>query len=35
MVDDDGKNCYPRDEVWMTDGYGDYVRRPAVHGVFA
>lgn len=27
MVDDDGKNCYPRDEVWMTDGYGDYVRH--------
>jgi len=27
MVDNDGKNCYPRDEVWMTDGYGDYVRH--------
>jgi hypothetical protein len=27
MVDADGKNCYPRDEVWMTDGYGDYVRH--------
>ena len=27
MVDDDGKNCYPRDEVWLTDGYGDYVRH--------
>jgi len=27
MVDDDGRNCYPRDEVWMTDGYGDYVRH--------
>jgi hypothetical protein len=27
MVDDDGKNCYPCDEVWMTDGYGDYVRH--------
>jgi len=27
MVDSDGKNCYPRDEVWMTDGYGDYVRH--------
>ena len=25
MVDNDGKNCYPNDEVWMTDGYGDYV----------
>ncbi len=27
MVDADGKNCYPCDEVWMTDGYGDYVRH--------
>ena len=27
MVDDDGKNCYPRDEIWMTNGYGDYVRH--------
>jgi hypothetical protein len=27
MVDRDGKNCYPRDEVWLTDGYGDYVRH--------
>jgi hypothetical protein len=27
MVDKDGKNCYPRDEVWLTDGYGDYVRH--------
>ena len=27
MVDDDGKNCYPQDEVWMTDGYGDYIRH--------
>lgn len=27
MVDDDGKNCYPNDEIWMTDGYGDYVRH--------
>jgi hypothetical protein len=27
MVDYDGKNCYPRDEVWLTDGYGDYVRH--------
>ena len=27
MVDNDGKNCYPRDEVWMTDGYGDYARH--------
>ncbi|MFH0756976.1 MAG: hypothetical protein V2B15_06800 [Bacteroidota bacterium] len=27
MVDKDGKNCYPRDENWLTDGYGDYVRH--------
>jgi hypothetical protein len=27
MVNYDGANCYPRDEVWMTDGYGDYVRH--------
>jgi hypothetical protein len=27
MVDADGKNCYPRDEVWLTDGYGDYMRH--------
>ncbi len=27
MVADDGKNNYPRDEVWLTDGYGDYVRH--------
>lgn len=27
MVDDDGKNNYPRDQVWLTDGYGDYVRH--------
>jgi hypothetical protein len=27
MVDHDGKNCYPRDENWLTDGYGDYVRH--------
>ncbi|MEP7259141.1 MAG: hypothetical protein ABI687_12140 [Flavitalea sp.] len=27
MVDVDGKNNYPRDEVWMTDGYGDYIRH--------
>jgi hypothetical protein len=27
MVDNDGKNCYPRDEVWLTDGYGDYIRH--------
>ncbi|MBZ5594819.1 MAG: hypothetical protein LAP39_21450 [Acidobacteriia bacterium] len=27
MVDADGKNRYPRDENWLTDGYGDYVRH--------
>ncbi len=27
MVATDGKNNYPRDEVWLTDGYGDYVRQ--------
>lgn len=27
MVDWDGKNNYPRDEVWLTDGYGDYIRH--------
>jgi hypothetical protein len=27
MVDVDGKNRYPRDDVWLTDGYGDYVRH--------
>ncbi len=26
-VDTDGKNCYPTDEPWLTDGYGDYVRH--------
>ena len=27
MVDIDGKNRYPRDDNWLTDGYGDYVRH--------
>lgn len=27
MVDEDGKNRYPRDDNWLTDGYGDYVRH--------
>lgn len=27
MVDVDGKNRYPNDENWLTDGYGDYVRH--------
>ena len=26
-VDYDGKNRFPQDEVWLTDGYGDYVRH--------
>ncbi|MDB5017073.1 MAG: hypothetical protein JWQ84_1905 [Mucilaginibacter sp.] len=26
-VDIDGKNCFPFDEPWLTDGYGDYVRH--------
>jgi hypothetical protein len=26
-VDADGKNFYPRDDIWLTDGYGDYVRH--------
>jgi len=27
MVDTDGKNQYPAEGIWMTDGYGDYVRH--------
>ena len=27
MVDRDGKNFYPTNAIWMTDGYGDYVRH--------
>ena len=27
MVDTDGKNYYPTNAVWMTDGYGDYARH--------
>jgi hypothetical protein len=27
MVDIDGKNFYPTNAIWMTDGYGDYVRH--------
>jgi hypothetical protein len=27
MVDFDGKNRFPFDEPWLTDGYGDYVRH--------
>ncbi|MGE5645718.1 MAG: hypothetical protein ACM336_07995 [Acidobacteriota bacterium] len=26
-VDEDGKNRYIRDDNWLTDGYGDYVRH--------
>jgi hypothetical protein len=27
MVDFDGKNRYPSDDIWLTDGYGDYLRH--------
>lgn len=27
MVNNDGKNIYPNDANWLTDGYGDYVRH--------
>ncbi|MGB9746470.1 MAG: hypothetical protein ACPLXM_06035 [Bacteroidales bacterium] len=27
MVDADGKNLYPQAKIWLTDGYGDYVRH--------
>lgn len=27
MVDHNGKNFYPTNAIWMTDGYGDYVRH--------
>jgi hypothetical protein len=27
MVDWDGKNRYIRNDVWLTDGYGDYLRH--------
>jgi len=27
MVDFDGKNQYPQDDIWLSDGYGDYVRH--------
>ncbi len=26
-VDRDGRNQYPRDDYWLTDGYGDFVRH--------
>jgi hypothetical protein len=26
-VNDDGRNRYPHDDIWLTDGYGDYVRH--------
>lgn len=26
-VNEDGKNRYPHDDIWLTDGYGDYVRH--------
>ncbi|MEW6195118.1 MAG: hypothetical protein AB1521_08190 [Bacteroidota bacterium] len=27
MVDFDGKNRFPSDDIWLTDGYGDYIRH--------
>jgi hypothetical protein len=27
MVDNDGKNYFPETDVWLTDGYGDYIRH--------
>lgn len=27
MVSDKGWNRYPQDDIWLTDGYGDYVRH--------
>jgi hypothetical protein len=27
MVNEDGKNRYPEGHIWLTDGYGDYVRH--------
>jgi hypothetical protein len=27
MVDHDGKNFYPTNDIWLTDGYGDYTRH--------
>lgn len=27
MVDEDGRNRYPHDDIWLTDGYGDYIRH--------
>ncbi len=27
MVDFDGKNRYMHDDIWLSDGYGDYVRH--------
>jgi hypothetical protein len=26
-VNDDGRNRYPEDDIWLSDGYGDYVRH--------
>ncbi len=23
-VNDDGRDRYPNDDIWLTDGYGDY-----------
>jgi len=26
-IDTEGKNRYIRDDIWLTDGYGDYIRH--------
>jgi hypothetical protein len=26
-INDDGRNRYSNDDIWLTDGYGDYVRH--------
>ena len=26
-IDNDGKNRYVRDDIWLTDGYADYIRH--------
>jgi hypothetical protein len=27
MMNENGKNRYPEDDIWLSDGYGDYVRH--------
>ena len=31
-VNDDGRNRYPNDDIWLTDGYGDYDALSTIHG---